>query len=517
MNGPNEPFPEDCHADPNFSRANDSRARSNAPGWAFLTCALGLFILGLLLTCLSIPVLGSAGPPRAILLFGLATNAGVCVAASLVALRINWGAALVFLGIGVVLAVGWLFVPLARTPGPTHNARVATVLAVLAVGGSLSLTALRRRAPVAAVLSAAAGFGLAAAGWYFVPTMPNGRSLAAARKEADLLAAEVRALPPGDTGGFADLQTRRQVIETEFPELADRFLAARTQWLEASVDKWTYDLGRLPAGDFEAFGRLRGAVVEFPSPALLQAQREWQQRTVKKTIQEARRDLAHDAVAAGRRLRELAANLELLAPAAELVEEVVHARRDVVDVSIERARRQCDDLVGKNQLAAAVQVLKALEHEMDPDSGPVGRRDALAAVTENRRGLVMIWWRTTRETLRQQSLALATERRYREAVECVWALGADPLAAEAAWAGLKEEMDKMKIETVRACLQVARKQALAHIEGSRYQAAAAEAANLAKAIIPQASTVGLGDAVANLQDGYEAIAAIARRAGHKDP
>jgi hypothetical protein len=117
------------------------------------------------------------------------------------------------------------------------------------------MTRLRRRVRLAAT---AAGIGLAAAAWYFVPTT-TGYSLVGATGEIDALAA----LPVGDTDGYRAWRDRRADVLTAYPDLKARADGAERAWLDRTVDQLVAEAdARLGDDPLGATTRLRLAAAE---------------------------------------------------------------------------------------------------------------------------------------------------------------------------------------------------------------------------------------------------------------
>jgi hypothetical protein len=215
----------------------------------------------------------------------------------------------------------------------SHAPQIGTVLAVVALGLWLGISAARNWHWMLRLFIVALGLGLGAVAWFVVPTT-GGLSVWAGQLEAQRLLTELESLPIGDGVHYQENMEARQRLVTQFPQYKDLFQVLDANWNEKSRVQWQTDLDKLAVGDLAGLGNLRRSYEAFLNPGLRAAETAWFERTY--------RSLAPGDFAAARRLRELTrAREDLVEPAR--TGEAEWAGRTVAAVLAETSELMAED------------------------------------------------------------------------------------------------------------------------------------------------------------------------------
>jgi hypothetical protein len=313
---------------------------------------------------------------------------------------------LVALGIGLLLlgVIAFTQLPFSHAP------RILSALLLVGLGAGTAISAGRPWGWRLRLSCLGAGVGLAALAWWFVPTT-EGLSLWSAQRGADRLAAELEAVPAGDTAGYLKGSTERERLIAQFSDYRTLLQRPADAWMERSVSKWKDDLANLPEQDFAALEALRASYQPVLNEALEAAERDWFERTylhlkpgdfaaagrarastrpketwtgrvrsweegwadrtVDAAIAEAKPLMQGDPARASAQLQVTAGKLSSLGDYPAPRRKLWQVRQQAVQLRLEAARRAVQKLVAADDYQAAADLAKQLNEECGQEAQAV--------------------------------------------------------------------------------------------------------------------------------------------------
>jgi hypothetical protein len=315
--------------------------------------------------------------------------------------------------------------------------RIGGTLLPVALGLVVGISATRKSGWVVRLSWVAGGLGLGVLAWWFVPTL-TGRSLWSAHQEAKRYRTWLDALPPGDLDAYRKGALGRGNFLESFPSFADEVRDAEKAWASRSAEVLEADLKALPAGDLNAYRKSAPARSElanyFPvvRSRLHQAEADWGERSAEAEVTELRQVKAGDT-AGYRKGSQQRAKLGEWFPALQpqlRAEEMAWGERTTED-----AMAQADALL-KTDPANASLHLQRLTHDLT-------ELGLLPAVEQRLRAARRRALLARLENARLKVRALVAEDRFQAAAELARQLE-EQVAGEAKAVGVLKEFADLR-------------------------------------------------------------------------
>lgn len=196
---------------------------------------------------------------------------------------------------GVLIVAG--VVLLATLPWE-HFPRVGAVVLATGLGLTFAILLLLRRRWWIALGCAAVGVLVAVGAWWLTPTA-GGPSLWSAHQEAARYQADLGRLPAGDLDAFLKEKAERRELLRLFPRFAPEVGAAEREWLTRAAEALEANLRAVPAGDMAGFRKEERQRRQLTGPFTVKmrgAEEDWARRSAEavaaeiKTLAPAGRD-----------------------------------------------------------------------------------------------------------------------------------------------------------------------------------------------------------------------------------